>query len=402
MTHSNPFRAGRASALLLPLLLLPLAGCDDDDPVDPPPVSTLECTSETDSGICLAAVTDDVSYPLQLEQPAGDDRIFVAEQGGRIGIIRNDALVQTPFLDITDRAVLAPEQGLIGMAFHPDFDSNGHVFVNYTDQDGIHVERYTVGADPDQLDEATRKEILFMAREAGRHSGGQLTFGPDGMLWIAVGDQQDSWLAQDSTSLFGSLLRIDVDGGDPYAIPADNPFVGDPEARGEIWATGLRNPWRFSFESGGRLFLTDVGEQAREELNIVAIDEPGHDFAWPHMEGTACYQTNPCDPEAYTMPAFEYDHPTGSAILGGTIYQRDDLPALEGRYVFGDFSGWIGSIDVSGEEPTDLQTLELGELGALTSLGVDADGRHYVMWYERGASGGPGVVARIQPTDEDD
>lgn len=367
---------------------LGLVACDRD-PGEPDP-RPLTCTSPIVSGLCLASITTALDFPTQLEQPEGDERLFVANQRGTIHLIRDDALVATPFLDLRAEVQFAPERGLLGMAFAPDFLTSGHFYVVFTDLDGsTRLQRFTADPGADAVDPSTRKEILFVERPSGHHSGGLVRFGPDGMLWVAIGDANQQWEAQDSSSLYGSLLRIDVAGGDPYAIPADNPFVGVPGAREEIWATGLRNPWRFSFESGGRLFIADVGESTWEELNIVAYNQGGYDFGWPHMEGPDCHATAACDPADFTVPVFEYGHDTGCSIIGGTIYSRDDLSALESRYVLADYCGWIGSLAVLGDQADDLRFLDLGETPNITSLATDADGRLYLLRFDD--------VARIQP-----
>jgi glucose/arabinose dehydrogenase len=358
-----------------------LGACDDPGEPEPDP---LTCTSPVTQGLCLASITTALDYPAQLEQPPGDERIFVTNVRGTIHIIRDDTLVGTPFLDLRPDVQFAPERGLLGMAFAPDFTASGHLYVAFTDLEGnTRVHRFTAEPGEDRVDPETRKEILVVERESGRHSGGQLRFGPDGMLWIAIGDATMEWEAQDSSSLYGSLLRIDVVGGDPYAIPPDNPFVGVPGAREEIWATGLRHPWRFSFESDGRLFIADVGASEWEELNIVSYDEGGgYDFGWPHMEGPDCLGTPDCHGGDFVVPVFQYDHGTGCSILGGTIYRRDDLPVLRDRYIVADYCGWMGSLAVDGTEADDLQILSLGETPEITSLGTDAEGRLYLLRFD--------------------
>lgn len=382
------------SALLhRPSLLITLAVCLTaracSDPGVPPDPGA--CEGPPDAGICLEVVASGLQYPLQLEQPPGEDRLMVAEQAGRIRVIEDDQLAETPFLDLHDEVLRDTERGLLGMAFHPGFETNGLLFVTYTDLQGnTRLERFTAEPGADQVDPGTRKLILLVERESGQHSGGLLRFGPDGMLWMATGDALDEWNSQDSTSLHGSLLRLDVDGGDPYAVPADNPYVGIEDARPEIWATGLRNPWRFSFESGGRLFIADVGQSLWEELNIVSDDAAGLDFGWPYMEGSHCFASG-CDPDGLVIPALDYGREVGCSIIGGTIYGRDDLPALEGRYVLGDYCGWVGSVAVSGMEAGDLRVLDL-DTGVVTSLGTDAQGRLYVM--------SASTVSRLRPAPE--
>ena len=229
---------------------------------------------------------------------AGDQsgRQFITLQTGRVLIYDGTQLLPNPFLDISALVSCCGERGLLSIVFHPDYAANGHVYVNYTDNSGdTVVARYTVSADPDVIDPGSALVLLNVSQPFSNHNGGQLQFGPDGKLYIGMGDGGSGGdprnLAQDLTSLLGKMLRIDVDAGVPYAIPPDNPFVGDPNARDEIWAYGLRNPWRFSFDRvTGDLLIGDVGQGSWEEIDLQpSTSAGGENYGWRLMEGDTCF-----------------------------------------------------------------------------------------------------------------
>ncbi len=284
--------------------------------------------------------------PLGMTQ-AGDDsgRLFITLQGGQIVIFDGVQLLATPFLDISSLVSCCGERGLLGLAFHPNFKTNGFFYVNYTNLKGnTVVARYHVSADPNVADRASAVVILRVTQPFVNHNGGQLQFGPDGFLYIGMGDGGSAGdpgnRAQNLSTLLGKLLRIDVNGQLPYTIPPDNPFVGTAGARPEIWALGLRNPWRFSFDrKTGNLFIGDVGQASFEEVDFQkATSHGGENYGWRRMEGRHCF--NPptgCRDSSLTLPILEYSHKQGCAIIGGYVYRGAAIPQLGGTYLYGDF-----------------------------------------------------------------
>jgi len=381
-----------------------IAGCTESEtPIDPGNDTDPDPEEREGSGefsVALESVATGLRAPVYVTSLPGDDRLFVVEQDGTIAIIEDDEVLPTHFLDIQDRVSCCGERGLLGLAFHPDYASNGYFYVNYTDEEGgdTRVERYSVTADPNVADPSSGLLILTIEQPQSNHNGGQVEFGPDGMLYIALGDgggrgdPDDN--GQDLTSLLGKMLRIDVDNGSPYAIPADNPFIDDENARPEIWAWGLRNPWRFAIDGpGGRFYIADVGQSQLEEINVVPLDEGGLNFGWNTMEGTSCYEASSCDEEGLTLPVLEYDHGEGCSITGGLVYRGSAIPEMAGHYVYADYcSGWLRSFLMNDDGPTmEREWTEVQQLSTVTSFGRDANGEIYVM------SGGAGELFRIVP-----
>ncbi|HEV2145791.1 MAG TPA: PQQ-dependent sugar dehydrogenase [Longimicrobiaceae bacterium] len=336
--------------------------------------------------------------PTHLAAPQGDSRLFVVQVDGQVRIVRGGIVLPGLFLDLRGKVVHDVEQGAFSLAFHPRFASNGHVFVNYTDPAGdIRVERYTVGADPDRADPASVKLILHIDHPPTReHFGGELAFGPDGKLYVSVGDggQGHERNAQDRSTLLGKILRIDVDAGDPYAIPADNPFVGQAGARGEIWAYGLRNPWRMSFDpEAGLLYVADVGETHWEEVNVVPAGQGGLNYGWPRLEGSHCYPagTTGCDRSGTVLPAVEYPHdgtpgaagsahPTGCSVTGGYVYRGSRMPGLRGHYFYGDLcKGWVRSFRYRNGRAEEQRQWTVDNVALLVSFGRDGAGELYAL-----------------------
>ncbi len=319
----------------------------------------------------------------------GSGRLFVVEKPGRIWILVNGKVLPEPFLDIRDRVrSRESERGLLSVAFHPDFATNGRFFVNYTDRLGhTVVAEYRVTDDPNRADPNSERVILYIEQPAANHNGGQLQFGPDGYLYIGMGDggrAGDPWgNAQNLGVLLGKMLRIDVDGGDPYAVPPDNPFVGQADVRPEIWAYGLRNPWRFSFDRAtGDLYIADVGQNLWEEVDVVRWPSPGgQNFGWDIMEGFHCFEPpQGCDPTGLTMPVVEYGHDQGCSITGGYVYRGRRYPDLVGTYVFSDFcSGRLWGLRF--REGTWEWTLFLDTDLNVSSFGEDEAGEIYVVDY---------------------
>ncbi|MDH3307448.1 MAG: PQQ-dependent sugar dehydrogenase, partial [Acidimicrobiia bacterium] len=299
----------------------------------------------------------DLRRPVAIATAPGDDRVFVAEQGGVIRVVEGSGnLAEEPFLDITDRVFAGGiEQGLLGLAFHPSFASNGRLFVYYTDaSNDTHLVEFRAPAGG-VADRATAREVLTIAQPTDRHNGGMLLFGPDGYLWLGLGEggaARDN--AQNPSTLLGSILRIDVDGGDPYGIVGDNPFVAGGGAP-EVWAYGLRNPWRFTIDPVDRLlYIGDVGHSEWEEINVVSIDtDAGANFGWLPMEGTRCFLAG-CDPTGMTLPVVEYEHIDSCSVTGGVVYRGDAIPELHGVYVYGDWcGGWAKSFRIEDGNPAD-------------------------------------------------
>lgn len=374
-----------------------IAGCGDD-PVDPeppdsgpPPALSTHCGDE----LCLGLIAGDLDLPLQVTSPPDDDRVFVVEQGGRVVVL--DGTERHTYIDISDDVLLRIENGLLGMAFHPDFASNGRFYLHYSDHGADNVlEELTVDPDANGAANAARRVVLRIEHDdaSNNHKSGHLAFGPDGYLWISVGDGLMPPLAQDRSDLRGSILRIDVDAEQPYGIPADNPFVDDDAARPEIYHYGLRNPWRFSVDADLRMaFIPDVGNNQYEELNVVALDDGGRNFGWPIMEGPGCAYTTECDATGLTPPTLSFPHtdvPPPCALIGGFIYRGDDVPTLSGRYVFADACAGLrtATFDANGAitELSDWMFAELPGRGGtgIVSVGRGGDGAVYLAAYALG------------------
>jgi glucose/arabinose dehydrogenase len=325
----------------------------------------------------------------------GSDRLFVVEQGGRIQIIQNGALLATPFLDISNRISTGGERGLLGMAFPPNYASRGYFYVNYTDTAGnTVVSRYRLTDNPNLADPNSEEIILTVQQPFPNHNGGQLAFGPDGYLYIAMGDGGGGGdplnNAQDPQSLLGKILRIDVESaGVPYAIPNSNPFLtpNDPnnEVRDEIWALGLRNPWRFSFDRlTGDVYIGDVGQGVLEEIDFQpATSQGGENYGWNIMEGSSRYNNNPSDLTGLALPVIEYNHTQGQSVTGGMVYRGLLEPNLQGVYLYGDFiSGRIWGLrpNSSGWENTLLLDTSYG----ISTFGEDQSGNLYLADYFNG------------------
>jgi glucose/arabinose dehydrogenase len=335
--------------------------------------------------------------PVQVTNAGdGSNRLFVVEQGGRVRIIDGGSVLPVPFLDL--RSIVSPgsERGLLGLAFHPDYRTNGQFFVDYTNLAGNTViARYQASSDPNRADAGSAAILLTIAQPAANHNGGQLRFGPlDGYLYIGMGDGGDPSQAQNNTTLLGAMLRIDVDGGSPYAIPPDNPFVGRAGAD-EIWAVGLRNPWRFSFDRAtGDLYIGDVGGDTWEEVDLEQTGTAGgRNYGWPIREGPCPLgRRDPClpGPSSVTDPIAFYDHPFGRSVTGGFVYRGALFPALEGYYFYADFvAGWVWALRVNGTSSTT-PVLLLNAGFNVSSFGEDEAGELYIVDY------GGGTVRRVE------
>ena len=322
----------------------------------------------------------------------GSGRIFVVEKEGTIRIVRDGAWVEIPFLDISDRVTTAGnEQGLLGLAFPPNFAESGYFYVHYSDLGGdTAISRFQVNpANPDVVDPASESVVLQIAQPARNHNGGMLAFGPDGYLWIGMGDGGgggDTYgNGQNPAALLGKMLRIDVtsDPSVPYVIPADNPWINADwngvDVLDEVWAIGLRNPWRYSFDRAtGDLWMADVGQNVYEEVNFTVAGSPGGlNYGWPIMEATHCFNSGSCDQTGLELPVAEYDHSKGCSITGGYVYRGSAYPALQGVYLFGDYCTGIVWATVPTPDGA-WNTTEVLQSGAqISSFGEDESGELY-------------------------
>ena len=342
--------------------------------------------------LTLTPVLSGLNSPVDLQNAAdGTGRLFVVEQQGQIRIVSNNSLVPTPFLDITSLVDFGGEKGLLGLAFHPAYTQNRRFFVNYDrvasgQMQTVIAEFQTLASNPNQADPNSQRILFTVNQPFPNHKGGQLAFGPDGFLYIGLGDGGSAGdplgNAQNRQVLLGKMLRIDVDHTSPglqYAIPSDNPFLNGVD-RGEVWAYGLRNPWRFSFDvSSGRLFAADVGQDKFEEIDIL---QKGGNFGWNIMEGLHCFKpSSGCNMTGLILPITEYDHSQGDAVIGGYVYRGAAIPRLSGTYLFSDFeSGTIwGLTENSSGQWTRSQLIAGGR--NISSFGRDEAGELYVLDY---------------------
>ena len=343
-----------------------------------PPVET----GSSSGGIGLVAVARGLDSPVHVAAAPGEpDRLYVVEQAGRIRIVEGGRVVAKPFLDVTSEVVSGGEQGLLSVAFHPDYQENGLLYVDYTDLSGdTRVVEYRALDDRTAVDPATRRVVLAIDQPYSNHNGGQLAFGPDGRLWVGMGDGgaggDPENRAQDLSSLLGKLLTLDVSESSP-----------DPE----IAAYGLRNPWRFSFDrETGDLWIGDVGQGEFEEIDRLPRAEVGNlvNFGWDALEGDATYEEKEPNPEGSLVgPVAVYDHGEGCSVTGGFVYRGGEVPALEGRYVYGDYcSGTIWSIAADGARESVRK--ESIQVDGLTSFGEDGRGELY-------AASSKGTIFRI-------
>jgi glucose/arabinose dehydrogenase len=361
-----------------------LAACSNGNgaPTDQPPADT--------SALALEQVAHGLEFPLYLTAPAGDDRLFIVEKGGRIRIVENGSLRPDPFLDISSLVSGGSEQGLLGLAFHPDYASNGRFFVDYTDTSGdTRIVQYQVSTDANRAEPSSARILLTIEQPYSNHNGGQLAFGPDGYLYVGMGDGgsggDPQGHGQNAGDLLGSLLRLDVSADTGYAIPADNPWVDSTGARGEVWSIGLRNPWRFSFDrSNGDLYIADVGQNEIEEVNVspgAGGGGRGANYGWNIMEGNSCFSSGSCDSSGLVLPVTQYTHADGCSVTGGYVYRGEAIPSLQGTYFYADYcSGWVRSFRHENGTATEQRSWpSLAPGGGVPSFGEDASGELYVM-----------------------
>lgn len=370
-------------------LALGLGGCTEDDG------PTMVVPGELEAQRIFSG--DGIAV-LPLVAPGDDDRLFVVQQQGTVRIVRNGEPIEKPFLDLTGIVSPVSDQGrgLLSMAFHPDFQSNGEFFVSYTVQDPTtnqtisNIDRVRVSADRDVADPHSRTPVFELPQSLGDHNGGHILFGPDRMLYIAFGDGGSGDArgeAQNRQSILGSIVRINVTGVSPYSIPDDNPFVGDPNIPAEVLAWGVRNPWRPSFDSEtGDLWIADVGEEKWEEVTVIRNPDLGGtdlNLGWPVMEGPECFQSQLCEPADFILPSLAYTHDEGCSVTGGFVYRGVELPALLGRYLFADFcAGWVRAASASEREGAG-EELEIDLQGEHPiSFGMDNSGEVYISTFE--------------------
>ena len=331
----------------------------------------------------LETIASGLEGPLLVTHAGdGSGRLFVVEQVGRIRIVENGRLMPDPFLDVSDLTEAGGEQGLLGLAFHPDFVRNRRFFINYTDVEGdTIVASYRATADGRVADEDSARTILKVDQPYSNHNGGHMAFGPDGYLYIGMGDGGSAGdpenNGQNLETLLGKMLRVDVDVRGTYAIPKDNPFA-DGGGAPEIWAYGLRNPWRFSFDvPTGTLWIGDVGQDQLEEIDRVPAERGGLNYGWNVMEGSRCYG-DACEAGDMVLPISEYDHDLGCSVTGGFVYRGERFPDLRGGYLFSDYcSGTIWAVGAHVAGPIEPAVLmESGR--SISSFGVDEDGELYV------------------------
>ncbi len=342
----------------------------------------------------LQPVASGLSNPVFLTAPAGDTaRLFVVEKTGRIRIIKHGVLLPTPFLDLTDSVTTGSEQGLLGLAFYPDYATSGRFLVSYTSPHGAEsggtsvIARYHVSGSADVADPASGVTLLSLDQPYSNHNGGMIAFGPDGYLYAGFGDGGGGGdplsTGQDARDLLASILRLDVSGNGSYTIPSGNPFATSPTLRHEVWSYGLRNPWRFSFDRGsGALYIGDVGQNAREEIDVEpAASAGGANYGWNTMEGMNCYNAPVCDQSGLTLPVLDYDHGQGCAVTGGYVYRGTAIPTLVGHYLYSDYcSGWVRSFEWQNGQATNQQDQPALSPGTLiTSFGEDAAGELYIL-----------------------
>ena len=392
-------KSRRIAALVLAAMFAGLTACGDSDddgrlegpPEEPPPFPD----------ISLSELAGGLTNPVHIGHAGdGSGRLFIVERRGVVRVVSDGALDEEPFLDLQAEVLsTGSEQGLLSIAFPPEFSERRRFYVVYTDQSGaVVLARYPLLPDSEAPDPNGGEALLTVPQPFANHNGGQSAFGPDGMFYLALGDggsaNDPQGNGQDVSTLLGAILRIDVEGeeaGAGYAVPEDNPLVGTAGAREEIWAYGLRNPWRFSFDrSTGDLYIADVGQNAYEEINFQpASSQGGENYGWNVMEGMHCFIPADCDTGGLTLPVAEYAHGAGDcSVTGGFVYRGERYPELQGIYVYGDFcSGRIWGLRQADDAWENELLLESGL--QISAFGEDEDGELYVADYG-------GAVHRIE------
>lgn len=324
-------------------------------------------TAQT-AGLRLETVVTGVRDPVHLTAPAGDPRLFIVEQAGRIRMVKDGQLLPRPWLDLTDRVGSGGERGLLSLAFHPQFRDNGRFYVNYTDRSGGHTHVVELHAVPaaDTADTPRERQLLFVRQPYANHNGGHVLFGPDGLLYVGMGDGgaagDPHGNGQDPRAQLGKLLTIDVDAGTVA-----------------IRALGLRNPWRMAFDSG-LIYIADVGQGAWEEINVQPATAAGLNYGWRTMEGAHCFLNPVCRQAGLVLPAVEYDHGNGCSVTGGYVYRGRAVPALRGHYLYSDYcNGWLRSFRYANGAATEQREWSIPRVGAVLSFGEDGHGEIYLL-----------------------
>ncbi|MEO8538931.1 MAG: PQQ-dependent sugar dehydrogenase [bacterium] len=384
--------------IIVGIVYLMAIACDSGNYIPPPtktPVPTATPAS-AEGSFATARVATGLTRPTLVTNAADNsNRLFVLEKPGQIRVIKSGLLLAQPLLDISALVgSTGNEQGLLGLAFHPDFEKNGRFFVAYTakNADNTIAEYHVTDPSSDVADANSGKVLFGVPDQYPNHNGGMLAFGPDGYLYISMGDGGSSGdpngNAQNLNSLLGKLLRIDVNGASPYAIPPSNPFVARADAKKEIWAYGLRNPWRFTFDrSTNDLWIGDVGQDKYEEVDFqLAGSSGGENYGWKTMEGTHCYQPQDgCSQSNLVLPIFDYDHDEGCSVTGGYVYRGKAVAPLVGRYLFTDYcSGKLWASTATGDGK--FSTATIGKLPqGVTAFGEDESGELYFVVDSEGA-----------------
>jgi glucose/arabinose dehydrogenase len=365
------------------------AGAPVVQPPPPPPPAPGAGSPPPTLTLALAPFASNLASPTFLTAPPGDARQFIVERAGRILIKQGGTLLSQPFQDIRALTDTTGEGGLLSMAFDPGYAANGRFYVYRTNANhDIVVERYTVSNDPNRADPASRLAILQVAHPTyTNHFGGLLAFGPDGYLYLGTGDGgsegDPNGNAQNPASLLGKLLRLDVRGASaaaPYLIPDTNPYRDQAGSRPEIWALGLRNPWRFAFDAG-QLYIADVGQALREEIDLEPATQGGLNYGWNRMEGSTCYQAQTCDRTGLALPVLDYGHDNGAcSITGGYVYRGKAIPELVGRYFYSDYcAGFLRSFLAVERSATEQREWSVDKVGQVVSFGQDGQGELYVI-----------------------
>lgn len=361
---------------------------------NPPSTPNTPVVTPTKPVIRPSLVTTGFSSPTGIvaSSDATDKRLFIIEQAGTIRAFSPDGPNEsTLFLDIQTKVLSGGEMGLLGLAFHPDFAQNGYFFVNYIDKDQHTVVARYRSSSSNTVEVSSEKVLIKIKQPYTNHNGGDLTFGPDGYLYIALGDGGAAGdpenRAQDKKTFFGKILRIDINRGDPYDIPNGNPFANEPDLKREIWAYGLRNPWRISFDHGnGDLYIADVGQGKLEEINMQkSASSGGENYGWPCYEGGQSFKLAGCqDASAYVVPVLEYGHDEGRcSITGGYVYRGNKNPALVGKYFYGDYCSGQLFYGVQHDGKW-IQTLAAKTPYAISTFGQGSDGELYFADFKTG------------------